>query len=80
VSTERRAPVQAERQYPQLEGHPRKQAGTITWAEHEEAWAGYYAATHSNQSAEVIAERGGFGYFELVRFLGREPTTWEVRP
>jgi len=65
----RRAPVQ---------GHytrGRKPPGTIAWWEHEKAWEGY---GHS-QSAEQIAKRGGFGYDELVSFLGHEPTTWSVR-
>jgi hypothetical protein len=52
----RRAPVQAER------GHP---AGTIPWETHLAAWAGYAAAGHGSQSAERIAERGGFGYAEV---------------
>lgn len=73
----RRAPVQHNR-----EGGIRKGVaygphgpGTISWAEHEEAWA-VYGALYSGQSAERIAERGGFGYVELVDFLGRNPTTW----
>ena len=52
----RRAPVQG------CPGHP---AGTIPWAVHEAAWRGYAAAGHGSQSAERIAERGGFSYLEL---------------
>lgn len=52
--------------------------GMVSWAEHCQAWAGY-AAQYSGQSAERIAERGGFSYGELVEFLGREPTTWRPR-
>jgi hypothetical protein len=66
----RRAPVQAER------GRP---AGSVAWAEHERAWQGYQAQIRSYQSAERIAERGGFGYSELVRYLGAQPLTWMPR-
>lgn len=34
---------------------------------------------HCGQSAERLAERGGFGWFELVEFLGHEPRTWRKR-
>lgn len=72
----RRAPVQRSRNGGTRHGvtygpHPE---GTISWAEHEQAWAVYGA--QYRQSAERIAERGGFGYGELVEFLKREPTTW----
>jgi len=50
--------------------------GTVSWQEHEVAWA-VYARRHQGQSAERIAERGGFGIEELVMFLGRMPATWE---
>lgn len=62
----RRAPVN---------GSPR---GTIAWSEHEKAWEAYHRR-HSGQSAERIAERGGFSYGELVDHLGHEPSTWSVR-
>lgn len=65
----RRAPVQGDKQG----GH-----GTITWAEHEQVWKGYAADGHGGQSAKRIAERGGFGYGECVRYLGHEPTTWRA--
>lgn len=66
----RRAPVQ---------GTPDvRSAGTIAWQEHVEAWTAY-AARYSGQSAERIAERGGFDYQELLQFLGHEPTTWMPR-
>ena len=69
---QRRAPVQAERA-------PVKPAGTIAWSEHLEAWRGYDAKWNCEQSAERIAERGGFGYLELVDLLGHEPETWVAR-
>lgn len=53
--------------------------GTISWMEHELAWAGYAAEHGSRQSAQRMHERGGFSYGELVMFLGREPTTWRAR-
>ena len=71
----RRAPVQAD---PYHLPDPRRGPGTITWEEHLRAWNGY-AARYPQQSAERVAERGGFSYGELVMFLGREPATWEPR-
>jgi len=65
-----RAPVQADR-------HHNKPAGTIAWWEHLEAWAVYAKRFGKGQSAERIAERCGFGYGELLEFLGHEPRTWE---
>jgi hypothetical protein len=70
--SERRAPVQANRQL----GKP---AGTIAWSEHLEAYADYAKRYGTDQSAERLAERGGFCYGELVEHLGREPSTWEPR-
>ena len=69
----RRAPVQgdynrATRRY--------ENAGSIAWAEHVEAWEDYARRYGRDQSAERIAERGGFGYAELVDHLKRVPTTW----
>lgn len=69
----RRAPVQGDGYGRQATRGP----GSISWAEHLLAW-GTYSGGHG-QSAEEIAARGGFGYGELVRFLGREPETWEPR-
>ena len=76
-SDERRAPVQ--RDYPWVpvpSTQRRHRPGTIAWSEHVEAWIAYAARYGRGQSAERIAERGGFGYAELTEFLGREPTTW----
>lgn len=53
----RRAPVQGDRG---LHG-----PGTIPWTTHLLAWDGYAAAGHGSQSAERIAERGGFSYIEV---------------
>lgn len=54
-----------------------KPPGTITWAEHEEAWRAY-AKRNPAQSATRIAQRGGFGYAELERLLGHPPKTWQT--
>lgn len=56
-----------------------KPPGTITWGEHERAWQVYERKYGPGQSAERIVERGGFGYQELVEFLGRDPETWEAK-
>ena len=81
MSEERRAPVQGDEGW-HLPAHRQApgtmRPGTIAWAEHEEAWRDYNRRYHG-QSAERIAERGGFGYGELVDHLGHPPRTWEPR-
>lgn len=72
----RRAPVQAE--YGKDRSR-RKPPGTVTWAEHLEAYAAYAAQYGTQQSPERMAERQGFGYWEMTTLLGHEPTTWTVR-
>lgn len=73
----RRAPVQ--RSPWDRENHrPGRGPGTISWAEHCLAWSGY-ASQYPGQSAERMAQRGGFSYEELITFLGHEPKTWEPR-
>ena len=74
----RRAPMQED------EGLPRNNPnwhgpGTIAWSEHLLAFSAYATRYGEDQSAERLAQRGGFGYGELLMFLGREPTTWEPR-
>lgn len=71
-----RAPVQGSLRCPG--SRPSKPAGTITWAEHVEAWVAYNRM-HREQSAERIAERGGFGWYEITELLDHEPRTWEPR-
>jgi hypothetical protein len=51
--------------------------GTISWEEHLLAHKEYRAKYGSDQSAQRIAERGGFSYGELLMFLGQPPTTWQ---
>lgn len=67
----KRAPVQGD--------SGSKGPGSIAWSEHLLAWSGYAARYGTEQSAERIAERGGFGWGELLFFLGRVPETWEPR-
>ena len=68
--TYERAPVQMS---PKLHKPP----GTVSWAEHVQTWEAYAKRHGYQQSAERIAERGGFSYCELVMFLGHDPSTWE---
>ncbi len=44
-----------------------------------EAWHGY-ERLYPGQSAERVAERGGFGHEELRAFLGHEPATFVINP
>lgn len=72
----KRAPVQGE---PFEHGKRPRGPGTVTWAEHMEAYSGYSARYGTSQSAQRLAERGGFGYSELTELLGHEPITWLPR-
>lgn len=49
--------------------------GTISWEEHLEVWE-KYNEKYTGQSAEKIAARGGFGFFEAQVYLGRPLRTW----
>lgn len=73
----RRAPVQADRGH--KPGEKPKGYGTIAWAEHLEAYGTYSGRYGKSQSAERLAERGGFAYWELADLLGHEPKTWQPR-
>lgn len=55
------APVQGE--------YKKRPAGTVPWEIHEQAWENYAARLGKNQTAERIAERGGFGYREMQCLL-----------
>lgn len=70
---ERRAPVQGD-----LFAHhgTGTAAGTIAWSEHVAAWEVYASRYGKGQSAERIAERGGFGHGELRMFLGHDAETF----
>lgn len=69
----RRAPVQGDH------GKNPRAPGTVTWAEHQEAYTAYAARYGTGQSAQRLAERGGFGYQEMTGLLGHEPTTWVAK-
>lgn len=68
----KRAPVQGDAEH-------KKAAGSISWDEHLRAWSAYAAKYGRSQTAERLAERGGFSYGELVAFLGVPPSTWSPR-
>jgi hypothetical protein len=71
----KRAPVQASRGI--ADGLPGHGPGSVDWAEHELAWSTYAAKNGLEQSAQRIADRGGFGYGELVDYhLAHAPLTW----
>lgn len=74
----KRAPVQADawRRPSESQG---KGPGTIAWWEHELAWSNYARQYGTGQSAQRMAERGGFGYAELTGLLGHAPLTWTPR-
>lgn len=79
--SDKRAPVQRdcyERRcrYGHANDAPEHHSGTIAWEEHLAAWDGYAKDGHGSQSAERVAERGGFGMGELKRYLGRYPATF----
>lgn len=81
---ERCAPVQGDSRWDLPTWHPRRPAdaqppGSISWEEHLEAYAEYSRRFGRDQSAERLAERGGFGHDELRTFLGRLPTTFQAR-
>lgn len=77
ADTERRAPVQGERvKWPGRQIPP----ATVSWDEHVRVWEVY--AKHfggSGQSAERVAERGGFGLLEIIFMTGAPPKTWRPR-
>lgn len=77
----RRVPVQGQGTWnlPRVAERPTCPPGTITWEEHVKAWEGYARRYGTSQSAELMAARGGFGYFELLIYLGDFPATWVAR-
>lgn len=79
ISNERRAPVQRDCIRGRCYCSRKHEPGWISWEEHERAWLDYARRYGRGQSAERIAERGGFGYWELTQHLGHAPKTWEPR-
>ncbi len=75
MGNERRAPVQGD--FTIKRGDPGHADGSIAWVEHEEVWRAYAKKWGSRQSAARIAERGGFGYREIVSLTGAAPKTWQ---
>ncbi len=67
MSDDRRFPIQAE---DVGRVHPRRPAGSVPWSVGVAAWERYAARYGRGQSAERIAERGGFGFGEMHLFLG----------
>lgn len=76
TAEERRARVQGVKLGKKLGGI---RPGTISWAEHVEAWESYAAQTKRGETAEQVEKRGGFTFYELLDYLGHEPTTWRPR-
>jgi hypothetical protein len=74
MSDEKRAPVQGERRI--AVGRSGRVPGTVSWQEHLEAYEDYARLYGRDQSAERLADRGGFSYFELVQHLHRFPDSW----
>lgn len=81
--SDRRAPVQRDCWSPpgrckHAPNAPEHQGGTVAWEEHAEAWEGYARRYGKDQSAERLAQRGGFGYAEITGHLGHQPKTWRL--
>lgn len=74
----RRAPVQGD-EGRRRHGDGFRGPGTISWEEHCLAWSFYAQRYGREQSAERMAERGGFGFQEMTDLLGHEPKTWSPR-
>lgn len=79
-----RAPVQAPCDRRWCATHPAGYRGhvpgSVSWEEHVEA-SREFVRRHGRgegveDAAERMAARAGFGYGELVDYLGREPATW----
>ena len=71
-----RVPVQAD--YGRA-GRIANPPGWITWAEHLEVYDAYAERFGRGQTAERLAERGGFSKNEAEGLLGRPLTTWKPR-
>lgn len=73
TASEKRAPVQGMGDLRSMTPKSRP-PGTVPWDVHERAWKVYAAAFGRSQSAERIAERGGFSYAEMRCLLaGHSP-------
>ncbi len=72
----RRAPVQGERGWDTRLYPDAKPPGSIDWDEHLAIYEIYAAKFGRSQTAECLADRGGFGYLEIVYLTGEPPKTW----
>ena len=83
---EKRAPVQGDGPYwTPLDNWMRKKErtqvpGSIAWSEHLEIWEVYAQKYGRSQSAERLAQRGGFGFYEIEFITGKLPKTWKPSP
>ncbi len=67
-----------DRSLPRPADAPGAVPGSVDWWEHVKAWE-QARALLNGQTAERMAERGGFDWGELCVYLGRYPTTWLPR-
>jgi hypothetical protein len=58
----------AEERFAPVQGY--EPGGRIPWALHARIWQAYAALGHGQQSAQRIAERGGFAWGEAAWMLG----------
>lgn len=63
MPTEKMFPIQADH------GRHKRSAGSVPWSVAEVAYQTYSKLYGSNQSLERLAERGGFGWSELVNLI-----------
>ena len=66
----RLAPIQADIAYWKISQLYHSRYAAIPWDEHVEIWKNYFG---SNQTAERIAERGGFGIKEAAKNYKMNP-------
>jgi hypothetical protein len=83
MAESRRVPVQGDGSWHLRLDDPRREGanvpGTMTWDEHLEVYAIYAGRYGNSQSAERLAERGGFSKGEAEELIGRPLRTWEPR-
>jgi hypothetical protein len=72
IPDDRRAPIQGDSD----RKRPINAPGSISWAEHLEIYEVYASRYGRAQSPERLAERGGFGYNEVVYLTGAPPKTY----
>lgn len=60
-----------------VEGKTWRTGGTIDWEEHLKAWKRYDTIYHNGQSADTIANRGGWHIDDLIEYLGHHPKSFQ---